>query len=73
MSEASDYREKRANERIATLTAELREAKQECERLKAPVSDVKRKAWFDDFRPIVNAIGEMSVQEAMDAIERDLK
>jgi hypothetical protein len=28
--------------------------------------------WFSRARPIINAIGEISVQEAMDAIERDL-
>lgn len=32
----------------------------------------KRDIWFKEFRPIINAIGEISVQEAMDAIERDL-
>lgn len=34
-----------------------------------PVSDW----WFKKARPIINAIGEISVQEAMDAIERGLK
>ena len=29
--------------------------------------------WFEEARPIINAIGEISVQEAMDAIERGLK
>ena len=32
-----------------------------------------RSVWFDDFRPIINAIGDISVQEAMDAIERKLR
>ena len=31
----------------------------------------KRAAW-KEFRPVINAIGEISVQEAMDAIERSL-
>ena len=40
----------------------------EVERLKAE----KRTWWHRDIRPIINAIGELSVQEAMDAVERDL-
>jgi hypothetical protein len=28
--------------------------------------------WFEEARPIINAIGEISVQEAMDFIEREL-
>ena len=51
-------------------------AKAENDRLRAaldkatgPVSDW----WFKEARPIINAIGEISVQEAMDAIERGLK
>lgn len=46
------------NKKIDELETELREA--------------KKRAWFEDFRPIINAIGEISVQEAMDAIERTL-
>ena len=29
--------------------------------------------WFNKIRPIINAIGEISVQEAMDAVERMLR
>ena len=32
----------------------------------------KREIWFSEWRPIINAIGEISVREAMNAIERDL-
>ncbi len=38
----------------------------------AMVPESKRALWFNEWRPIINAIGEISVQEAMDAIERDL-
>lgn len=36
--------------------------------LSKPVSEI----WFQQWKPIINAIGEISVQEAMDAIERGL-
>jgi hypothetical protein len=41
-------------------------------RLEDSVANARRRAWINDFRPIINAIGEISVQEAMDAIERAL-
>ena len=41
-------------------------------RLEDSVANARRRAWINDFRPIINAIGEISVQEAMDAIERTL-
>lgn len=34
------------------------------------IRDLKRKFWYDEVRPIINAIGEISVQEAMDGVER---
>lgn len=58
---------------IAALKAENTSLREQVARLSAPVSELKRHAWFDDFRPIINAIGEISVQEAMDAIEHDLE
>lgn len=38
---------------------------------KEPVNG--RDIWFQKIRPIINAIGEISVQEAMDAVERMLE
>ena len=35
------------------------------------LTNARRHAW-NEWRPIINAIGELSVQEAMDAIERTL-
>ena len=51
--------------RIAALESQLKQARDERD-------EARRLAWFNDFRPIINAIGEISVQEAMNAIERDL-
>lgn len=36
------------------------------------LKQARRDAWWNDFRPIIDAIGEISVQEAMTAIERNL-
>jgi hypothetical protein len=56
------------------LLAELDYSELQDERdwLKEKLAVARRNAWFADFRPIINAIGELSVQEAMDAIERSL-
>lgn len=66
------------NEHTSELAAlrknagDYKEALAEIERLRGALKEARRKAWQDDFRPIINAIGEISVQEAMDAIERTL-
>lgn len=49
------------------------EPKSEIERMKAGGAKSDSDWWFQKARPIINAIGEISVQEAMDAIERMLK
>jgi hypothetical protein len=54
-------------ERNAAETA-LAAATAENERLSA----ARKSLWLDEWKPIINAIGEISVQEAMDAIERSL-
>ncbi len=56
-SPASHAAEKRAADAEAQVKA-----------LSRPVSEI----WFQRWKPIINAIGEISVQEAMDAIERGL-
>jgi hypothetical protein len=58
--------------RMKELEQENAEFKAKVERLTRPVTELRREAWFNDWRPIINAIGEISVQEAMDAIERNL-
>jgi hypothetical protein len=59
-----------AQQQIARLERELAEARAQVERLTKPVRI--RDWWFSEARPIINAIGYLSVQEAMDAIERAL-
>ena len=45
---------------------------EQLQRQVAELSAGKKALWFNGWRPIIDAIGEISVQEAMDAIERDL-
>ena len=69
--------------KIDELTGELISVKNERDQLRellrqrnASPSDVALavdRFWFDTARPIINAIGEISVQEAMTAIERLLE
>ena len=59
-------------ERIAKAEAENATLKAQIEALGRPVTDERKRIWFEDFRPTIDAIGEISVQEAMDAIERSL-
>jgi len=59
-------------ERAIKAEQERDELKAQVARLSALVSE-RRKLWFEHWRPIIKAIGELSVQEGMDAIERDLK
>ena len=61
-----------AQQQIARLERELAKARAraQVERLTKPVRI--RDWWFSEARPIINAIGYLSVQEAMDAIERAL-
>lgn len=51
------------------LERELTQLRAALDKATGPVSDW----WFKKARPIINAIGEISVQEAMDGIERGLK
>lgn len=53
---------------IARIEAERDEARAAAEAMSKAVS----RWWFEEARPIINAIGEISVQEAMDFIEREL-
>lgn len=64
---------------MCELIERLGQAEQERDALKAqvanltePVSERSKKLWHKEWRPIINAIGEILVQEAMDAIERTL-
>jgi hypothetical protein len=58
----------RIEAQVATLTQERDEARAAAQAMSKAVS----RWWFEEARPIINAIGEISVQEAMDFIEREL-
>lgn len=55
---------------LRDLKSELTALRERLAEMEKPVSI--REWWYKEARPIINAIGEISVQEAMDAIERYL-